>query len=367
MIGMIIKKRIFTILISFSTLFFICNAQSTKIIMLGDTHYDLLDDHDMNWLRTKPDDFRQVTKEYTLNTANNWNDFIEKIRNVAEAKNDPAQVIIQVGDLSEGLAGSPEKARIMASHAMEAIANADITSTWLLVKGNHDITGPGAPEAFLEYYIPMIQKQTKNKEIKSANYSYSFRNIQITCVDPWDKSIDIVDFLEKELSGSHAAVKFVAIHEPVIPVTERCWNVLRNEPEKRQKLLDVIAKNKAIVLCGHLHRYSVVRRNTDYGPIVQIMAISVISDKNYLVPAKVITDYGPSLVDNVPNWEPATAGQRKAWLKEESKYVTYYKQTDLPGYAVFKIDSSGRNIVMEYYAAFGTKPYDIVNISELMK
>ena len=364
---MIIKKMIFTVLISFSTLYFSCDAQAIRIIMLGDIHYDLLDDHDMTWLRTKPDDLRQVTKEYTVNTAKNWNDFVEIISKVAEEKDDTAEVILQVGDLSEGLAGSPEKAEVMASHAMEAIEKTHIHSTWLLVKGNHDITGPGAPDAFLEYYIPMIQKQTKNKEIKSANYSYSFGNVQITCVDPWDKSIDIVDFLDKELSGSNAAVKFVAIHEPVIPVTERCWNVLRNEPARRQKLLDVIAKNKAIVLCGHLHRYSVVRRNTDYGPIVQIMAVSDISDRNYLIPAKVITKYGPSLVDNVPQWEPATASQRKAWLTEESKYVTYYKQTDLPGYAVFKIDPSGRNIIMEYYAAFGTKPYDVVNISELMK
>ena len=363
---MILKKAFFPVLIFLSIFYGNSYAQSTKIIVLGDTHYDLLQDHDMSWLRTKPDDLRQVTEEYTVNTSKNWTDFMKIIRKVAEEKNEPAQVILQVGDLSEGLAGSPEKAKVMASHAMEAIEKAQIPSTWLLVKGNHDITGPGAPGAFLEYYIPMIQKQTNNKNIKGANYSYSFGNVQITCLDPWDKSVDIVDFLDKELSGSHAAVKFVAIHEPVIPVTERCWHVLRNEPERRQKLLEVIAKNKAIVLCGHLHKYSVVKRNTDFGPIIQIMAISVIRDKNYLKSDKVITQYGPSLVDNVPQWEPETANQRKAWLTEENKYVTYFKQTDLPGYAVFKIDSSGRKIVMEYYAAFGTKPYDVVNITELL-
>lgn len=97
------------------------------------------------------------------------------------------------------------------------------------------------------------------------------------------------------------------------------------------------------------------------------MAISVIRDRTYLVPGTVITEYGPSLVDNVPGWEPATAAQRKAWLTEEAKFVTYYKQTDLPGYAVVKIDATGKNIVMEYYAAFGKTPYDVVNISELMK
>jgi predicted phosphodiesterase len=347
-------------------LFTAANAQSSKILILGDIHYDLADDHDMTWLESKPDDIRQI-KEYTENTAKNWKDFMQIIRNAATKKGDTAALILQLGDLSEGLAGTPSKARDMSSHAMAAIEDAHTRAPWLLVKGNHDITGPGAPDAFLEYYIPMIRKQTKDNNIKSANYSYSSGNVQITCLDPWDKSVDIVEFLDKELSGSQAAVKIVVIHEPVIPVTERCWHVLRNEPERRQKLLNVIAKNKAIVLCGHLHKYSVVKRNTEYGPIIQIMAISVVSDRNYLVPRNVITQYGPSLVDNVPDWEPATATQRKAWLSEESKYVTFYKQTDLPGYGILRIDASGKSITLEYYAAFGSKPYDIVNISELMK
>jgi hypothetical protein len=342
------------------------NAQSSKIIILGDIHYDLADDHDMTWLKSKPDDIRQI-KEYTENIAKNWKDYMGIIRSVATKKGDTAALVRQLGDLSEGLGGTPAKAREMAAHAMDAIEGVHTHTPWLLVKGNHDITGPGAPDAFLEYYIPMIRKQTKDNSIKSANYSYLSGNVQITCVDPWDKSIDIVEFLDKELSGSKASVKIVAIHEPVIPVTERCWHVLRNEPEKRQKLLNVIAKNHAIVLCGHLHKYSVVKRNTDSGPIVQIMAISVVSDRNYLVPRSVITQYGPSLVDDVPNWEPATANQRKAWLSEESKYVTFYKQTDLPGYGIFRIDASGKSIILEYYAAFGSKPYDIINISELMK
>ena len=353
-------------LLFFYVLLISCNAQSSKIIVLGDIHYDLPEDHDMEWLKSKPDDIRQI-KEYTANTANNWDDFMGVIRKAASRKNKTASVILQLGDLSEGLAGNPEKAGQMASHAMEAIANTRTLVPRIIVKGNHDITGPGAPEAFLGYYIPMIRKQTKNPEIKSANYSYSFGNVRITCIDPWDKSIDIVDFLDKELTRPGAAVKFVAIHEPVIPVTERCWHVLRNDPERRQKLLNIIAKNKAIVLCGHLHKYSVVRRNTQYGPIVQIMAISVIRDRKYLVPEKVITRYGPSLVDDVPDWEPSTANQRKAWLAEESKYVTYYKQTDLPGYAVINVDSSGKKVTMEYYAAFGEKPYDTVNLSDLMK
>ena len=175
----------------------------------------------------------------------------------------------------------------------------------------------------------------------------------------------MVAFLDKELSSSNAKFKFVVIHEPVIPVTERCWQTLKKEPEKREKLLEVIAKNKAIVLCAHLHRYSVVARNTAYGPVVQVMTVSVIRDRDYLVPDKVITQYGPSIAEAVPEWEPATLEARKKILSDEARYVTYYKQTDLPGYAIIRTDEKKGTVILDYYAAFGKKPYDTVNLTDL--
>ena len=337
------------------------------LIVLGDVHYDLLKDHDMDWLMKKPDDLRQVTNEYTVYTEKNWNDFMTIIRKKAEFENPRVKAVIQLGDLSEGLAGNEGKARQMASNTMEAINAIGMPVPWIIAKGNHDITGPGAEQAFQEFYIPMFRKQTNNPEIKSANYSYHYDNVQITCIDPWDKKTDMLAFLESELSASNAKYKFITIHEPVIPVTERCWHTLRKDQEKREKLLDVIAKNKAIVLCGHLHRYSVVRRNTKFGPVVQVMVISVVKDRNYQKPTKIITEYGPSLAENVPDWQPETLDARKVMLAEEANYVTYYKQTDLPGYAVINIDEKEDRIILEYYAAFGDKPYDSVDLKELLK
>ena len=359
-------RSIAIILVNLFILLCEASSQVSSIIALGDLHHDILACHDMTWLKTKPDDLRQVTQEYTIYTAKYWDDFMKTVRQKAKENGQPATAIIQLGDLSEGLAGSPAKARQMARNTMTAIDNAKMPVPWIIVKGNHDITGPGASEAFREYYIPMIRKQTKNPEINGANYSYTKANIKIVCLDPWDKSVDIIGFLDNELSSSKAAFKFVAIHEPVIPVTERCWHVFRNEPEKRLKLLEIIAKNKAIVLCGHLHRYSVVRRNTSYGPVIQIMINSVIRDKDYLYPKSVITKYGPSLADNVPEWEPQTIQQRRLWLAEESKYVTYYSQTDLPGYAKLSIDSGSKRITLEYFAAFGKEPFETVDLSSLL-
>jgi hypothetical protein len=58
---------------------------------------------------------------------------------------------------------------------------------------------------------------------------------------------------------------------------------------------------------------------------------------------------------------------RKQMLKDEARYVTYYKQTDLPGYAIIKINDKKGTVVLDYFAAFGKKPYDSVNLTELAK
>ncbi len=342
-------------------------AQKSSFIVLGDLHYDVLQDHDMDWLKTKPDDLRQVTEEYTKYTSENWNDFTAILKRKVESNRSPVKAIVQLGDLSEGLAGSEEKAKQMASNTMKAIEAVNMQAPWIIIKGNHDVTGPGALEAFQKFYVPMIRKQTNNPEINNASYSFTIGDVHITCLDPWDKNTDMVSFLENQLSTSKAKFKFVAIHEPIIPVTERCWHTLRKNPEQREKLLEVIARHKAIVLTAHLHRYSVVSRNTPFGPIVQVMVNSVIKDRNYLAPSGVITEYGPSLAENIPDWQPETLEARKAILTEEAKYVSFFKQTDLPGYAIIKTDGKKGTVELEYYAAFGKEPYDSIDLTKLLK
>jgi len=212
----------------------------------------------------------------------------------------------------------------------------------------------------------MIRKQTNHPEINNACYSYISGDVQVICLDPFDKNTDMVPFLEKELSASNAKFKFVAVHQPVIPVTERCWHLLKDNPEKREKLLEVIARHKAIVLTAHLHRYSVVSRSTPFGPIVQVMVNSVVKDRKYLKPSNVITEYGPSIAENVTEWQPETLEIRKAILGEEAKYVDFYKQTDLPGYAIIKTDGKKGTVQLEYYAAFGKEPYDKIDLTKLL-
>jgi len=58
-------------------------AGDISFIALGDWHYDKLEFHDLDRLKNKwynPDDYRQVTQEYTVYTEKYWDKFVETLR-----------------------------------------------------------------------------------------------------------------------------------------------------------------------------------------------------------------------------------------------------------------------------------------------
>ena len=343
------------------------HAQSQSFLILGDIHYDLLENHDMEWLQKKPDDLRQVTTEYTQFTKKNWPAFSKQLRNRVKTYKPEIKAILQLGDISEGLAGSEHKAEQMAQSVVKAVDAVAMSIPWIITKGNHDITGPGAQEAFITYYIPMFQKQLDRTDIASANYAHQIGENLFVCFDPWEKKIDVLELLEKNLKSSNAKYKFVMLHEPVIPINERCWHVFRKDPEKRKRLLEIIARNKAIVLAAHMHLFSIVKRETQYGPIIQLMCNSVVKDLKRTTTNKVLTRFGSNLAKECPNWQPTSMEERIKWLDEETPYISYFKQQDLPGYGILTTDCSKGEIYFEYYAAMGDKPYERICISDLLK
>lgn len=337
--------------------------EAQKFLVLGDMHYDLIENHDLEWLATTKDDLRQVTQEYTVFTAENWDDFT----GVLAEKAVDVDAVLQLGDISEGLAGTPQLAVQMADSVFSAVDRIGFEVPVIITKGNHDITGPGAREAFDEVYLPNMARLSGHDSLSSANYRTEVGDCCFVCYDPWDKDNHGLDALRDNLAASSAKHKFVLVHEPVIPINERCWHVLRRDDEKRAELLRIIAGEEAIVLCAHMHLYSVVCRDTEYGPIVQLMANSVIRDAGMLKPSYLITEYGPSLALSRPDWEPETMDQRVKWLSEEAEHVTYFRQTDLPGYGILEAGPEDGRITYTYYAAFSDEPYDTVDVTSLIE
>ena len=361
------KKKLFLLLVLSIGWQTVVRAQGQSFLILGDIHYDRLENHDMDWLSKKPDDLRQVTKEYTQFTKNNWSGFISLLRQTVKEYKPEIKAVVQVGDLSEGLAGSEEKARQMACSIVKVVNETRLSVPWIIAKGNHDITGPGAKDAFKQYYIPMFCKQLNRSDIVSANYAHMIGDNLFVCIDPWERNFDILGFLEKALGSSEAKYKFVVIHEPVIPVNERCWHVYRDNPKQRDKLLKILACNRAIVLAAHLHLFSIVKRETEYGPIVQLMCNSVIKDPKNQNSRKVFTRFGSSLAKDCPDWQPSTMSERVKWLDEETPYISYFKQQDLAGYGILTTDAEKEEIFFEYYTPGSKKPYERICVSDLLK
>lgn len=272
-------------------------AEKNSFLILGDIHYDLLENHDMEWLSKKPDDLRQVTKEFTQFTKNNWPTFSKILKERVEKYTPRIEAVVQLGDISEGLAGSEAKAAQMAQSVAEAVDEVGMRIPWIITKGNHDITGPGAVEAFDRYYIPMFSKQLGRSDITSANYAHQIGDNLFVSFDPWQKGVDVLDLLNSNLKSSDAKFKFVMVHEPVIPVNERCWHLYRKDPEKRTRLLEIIAKNNAIILTAHLHLFSIVKRQTEYyeeiNPLLEdAIEDALVAEYNELKPIeKIIVSY----------------------------------------------------------------------------
>jgi hypothetical protein len=185
---------------------------------------------------------------------------------------------------------------------------------------------------------------------------------------------EMVLFLEKEFAKSTAVYKFVLTHQPVIPVTERCWHLLSGirrpvkDPSLRNRFLNLLGKNKAIVLCAHLHQYSVLSRQTPSGPIIQIMVNSVNRGFNSPLPTKKDSVFkGGEWVNLNPDWQPFNREIRYSILEEEKKHINYFFKADIPGYCRISILSDEKMVMMSYFNGFSKEPFQTINMRDLQE
>ncbi len=349
-------------------------SEARSFIVLGDIHYCEDTYYDLEaMLAEKPGDHRQITQTYIPITESNWADQVAAIKKSVDETLPPVACIVQLGDMSEGLANREGLADRMAKEVMEVLRGTRMGVPWILTKGNHDITGVGickeeARSAFGKYYTPFIKEQIGSDRVVEGNYTYQTGDILFVVLDAYNREVDQVAFARQALENTTAKYKFVCMHDPAIPATERCWHYMKSKPAaERAEFLKVLAQNKAFFLCGHLHRYSVLKRETEWGPIVQVMATSVTNTRRSMKPSyQLATDqYGPYLVDWKESYSPSTADQRKATLEEEAKYVSYYKMNNLAGYAVISVDPKKDRVVLRYFPMFGEEPFDEIDLTEL--
>jgi hypothetical protein len=233
---------------------------------------------------------------------------------------------------------------------------------FISVKGNHDITGPGAVDAYNRFMLPWMSAEC-GKPVDSASF-YFMQGPDLFVIFDVYHHADL-NWLKKALKHNPHRHVFVVMHPPVVPCSARsAWHFLSKpgELKKREVLLNILGRSKAIVLTAHLHKYSLLGRKTPKGTFVQFNMGSVISFSPVTVEDEVrgVECYNGSLVELEPDFQPETIELRKKILDDERDSVTFFECADFGGYAVFHVSDAA--VAADIYAGDSSEKWKTVNL-----
>jgi hypothetical protein len=307
--------------------------------LLGDIHFDRLDHHDHEWLaKEHPGDVSQV-QNYSRITREMTPRLLARVRDdlaaLQQAKT-PVPFVLQLGDLLEGLCGNAKLAARHARDGIEFVRAAGFTAPLLMTKGNHDITGPGAPESFRDIVLPSLAAASQD-DVSDANFTSRQGATLVVFYDAYDRSS--LDWFAKTLDRTRPQRLIVAIHPPVVPYNARSnWHIYSSprQANERTLLLELLGRHQALVLCGHLHKYSFLVRRTDAGRFVQlaISSVATTSDGRPRDERSGVDDYRPELVDLEPRHAQETVQARRDLLAAERPFIEHFEYADTWGHAL---------------------------------
>jgi len=344
-----------------------------SFLLLGDLHFDRLEHHDLPALgRDKPDDLRQV-RDYSRITVEILPKLFAALRDARAEAGRPSMAgprfVVQVGDLVEGLCGSAQRARQQDMEVLDWLRQANLGLPFLFAKGNHDITGDGAVEAFKEVFHPFLSEQAGRlqADVKpaGARYALEHANALFCFFDAYDR--ESLPWLEAVLAGRSAAHCFVVLHPPVVPYGARStWHLYSADREKsqRDRFLELLGRHNAVVLSGHIHKYSFLERRTARGGKFVQLALSSVIPALAVEPRNLlsgIADYNADQVKVEPAFSPATEAHRRAVYETEAPFVRQFQYADLPGYAVVTVD--GAAVTARLFAGAGRRLWRTVDLA----
>ncbi|WP_311946752.1 metallophosphoesterase family protein [Mucilaginibacter terrae] len=342
------------------------SSQAFSFMFLGDLHFDKLMHHDMAYLKEKyPNDIRQI-ENYSRITKDNLSSLIQASKQRAKQTN--SNFYLQIGDFVEGLCGSKELATLQTSELINYIDQQQLGLPFIAIKGNHDITGTGAREVYQEVVLPWQSRQLK-QPVTTANNVYVHKNTRFILFDCFSEKESLEWFKMVIKDHKKNEQLFFCTHIPLIPYDARSnWHIyVRPGQEKeREELLNLLAEHKAIILSGHLHKTSIVVRNTPSGNVVQAAIGSVISAlnapvKNHL---KGLEAYNADLVNLEPNFNPTSLQLRREILEKEKPFIRHYEYADFCGYASMNITDKNE-AVLTIFANADQEPWSTVNLTQL--
>lgn len=341
------------------------SGKAFHFMLLGDIHYDKLYHHDMNYINEKyPNDISQI-RNYSLVTERYLPKLMEVVKKKGEIGN--SDFYIQLGDFVEGLCGSKKLAELQTTEFIEFIKEQELKRPFFVIKGNHDITGEGAKEVYDETVLPWQSGEHK-KKLDHSCASFVYKNSRFVFFDCYqaDKSLE---WLKEDLKNMKEERLFFSVHMPLIPFNARStWHVYSkpSEKQKRHELLELLGKYNSIVLCGHLHKTAVLKRETQSGKIIQVCLGSVMNPeqkevKDHLVG---IDTYNEDLVNLEPDFHPKSLEERKTIINTEKPFIKFFEYADFCGYSEMKVSDKG-NILFTLYQNSNATPWKSFDLSAL--
>ena len=350
------KKTVFAAIAIFVQIFAItrCMAEvqgkesnrTYSFVYLGDIHFDRRHHHDFDWVHdNKPNDIRQI-EGYVKNTEEFSPGLLKRVQSSIESSNGRIKMIVQGGDLTEGLCGNQELQETQFREVRAFIRQYIPKTPFIAAKGNHDITGPGAKEAFNNVMLPWLSHECE-KKIDSPSFYFMKGPDLFVFFDAYHNNS--LDWLQKTLNENRHRYAFVVMHPPAVPYNARStWHLFSRVKEKdaRERFLNILGAHNVVLLTAHLHKCSLLARKTSAGTFVQFSMNSVIDSPNIVVRDRRegIENYGGSLVELEPEFQPETKQPRIKLLEDEKPYITYFEYADFPGYAIIHASEAGIDI-----------------------
>ena len=332
--------------------------------MLGDLHIDQLDHHDMEWLRKEqPNDVSQV-QDYSRITREVTPKLLDVVRRQVDGAKAGVPFALQLGDLVEGLCGSEALATRQANDALDMVRAIGLPVPFLFTKGNHDITGPGAREVYDRVLVPFMAGQAGGG-IEGAGFTREREGTLLVFFDAYDK--DSLDWFAGLMAERKPRRLLFVIHPPVVPYNARStWHVYSSprQEAQRRRLLDLLGAARAVVLCGHLHKYSFLVRRTATGRFAQLALSSVASSAD-AAPRDLIEGvekYGPDLVRLEPKHAPDTVDQRRRALEEERPFIERFEYADTWGHALVTV--RGDQVHASVYRGLGRDAWKSLDLTD---
>src|SRR5581483_3963753 len=161
----------------------------------------------------------------------------------------------------------------------------------------------------------------------------------------------------------------VAIHPPVVPYNARSnWHIYSSPKQaaQRTRLLNLLGHHRAIILCGHLHKYNLLVRRTEQGPFVQL-AISSVAASSDGPPKDIRTgldQYTPDLVELEPKHAPETVAARRDLLAAERPFIEHFDYADTWGHAVVRLTAT--KVTADIYRGFDPNPWKNADFTALL-